>query len=249
MEPAKPELSAQKSGDAIDFGIALQNDKIKDVPVEHLKQVLRLIMVKIGLRQANWPGDEEKFLLIQHIIQHYGGHTPEELLLAFDMAIAGKLDVEINCYENFSCLYVSTIMNAYRSWAKDQHKELKPVMIENKVSDITNQDWFNETKKQVQEKKLTVDFVPVELYEWALKEGLINPTTAEKWDYMLQAINLRQGKLYADLMMDGESKANIHLWTEFMRMKKNECFEGDELKRLRSLSKKLILFDYMKEVK
>ena len=115
-----------------------------------------------------------------------------------------------------------------------------------KQSDITNQDWYNETKKQVKEKKLTVDFVPVELYEWALKNDLIDPTKEEKWDYFLQAINLRQSKIYADLMLFNTDKSTIKLWEDFMRMKGNQCFEGDELQRLRTLSKRLLLFDHMK---
>lgn len=73
-------------------------------------------MVKIGLRANNWPTDEEKLLLQQHIVRFYGNHTLDEIRLAFDMAITGRLDVQANCYENFSCLYFSTIMNAYRQW-------------------------------------------------------------------------------------------------------------------------------------
>lgn len=235
-------LNEPKTGDAIDFEIVIQGDKIHDSPAEKLKQVLRLVMVKIGLRAINWPSDEEKILLVQHIIQHYGGHTPAEILLAFDMAIAGKLEVEVNCYENFSCLYVSNIMNTYRAWAKEQHKQIKPIMLEEKVSQITNQDWWNETKTQVRNRKLTVEFVPLDLYEWAIKEELINPTKADKWRYLGMAVEYRQAVLYANVSMDS-TRENNTIFSEFMRMKNAGAFEGEEKVKLISLSKKMILFD------
>lgn len=85
-----------------------------------------MVMVKIGLRSLNWPADEEKIILIQHIRENFGGHHLAEINLAFDMAIAGSLDAEANCYENFSCLYFSGIMNAYRKWSREEYRNVKP---------------------------------------------------------------------------------------------------------------------------
>lgn len=80
-------------------------------------------MVKVGLRAANWPNDFEKQILVQHIFQNFGGNRLDEIRLAFDMAIIGSLDVDANCYENFSCLYFSNVMYAYREWARQEFKE------------------------------------------------------------------------------------------------------------------------------
>lgn len=87
-------------------------------------------MVKIGLRAQNWPTDEEKAVLISHIVEHFGGNRLDEIKLAFEMAIAGKTEVDVNCYENFSCVYFSSVMYAYRRWAADAYKSLpedKPI--------------------------------------------------------------------------------------------------------------------------
>lgn len=242
----KQELTEPKSGDEISFGIALANDKIINAPIERLKQVLRLVMVKIGLRAVNWPADEEKAILIEYIVEHYGGHTPEEILLAFDMAIAGKLEVEVNCYENFSCLYFSNIMNAYRLWAKDQHKQIKPIMIEEpKLSDITNLEWYNQTKIQVKN-GLSVEFVPLPLYEFAIKSGLVSVDNKTKWEYVRKAIEYRQAVLYENVQKDS-SRENNTVFSEFMRMKHIGEFEGDERERLLNLSRKMILFDQFKK--
>ena len=114
--------------------------KIKESTVDELKQALRYVMLKVGIRAANLPTDEERDILLEHIFKHYGGHTPEEIKLAFDLAITDKLELEmkdVTCYENFSCLYFSTIMNAYRNWfamkcKNGQIESVKQTLIEYK---------------------------------------------------------------------------------------------------------------------
>jgi len=77
--------------------------------------------------------------LIQFIQKNYGGHTPDEIRLAFDLAVSGELDVEdVKCYENFSPLYFAQIMNAYRIWARHKHKEIKP-----KPKELTAEEKLN----------------------------------------------------------------------------------------------------------
>lgn len=113
-----------KSGDQLNLQLALKAVKIAKADVKELKEVLMLVMLKVGLRGNNLPAEIEKAVLIGHIYENYSGHTLDEIKLAFDMAIAGKLDIDANCYENFSCLYFSNVMNAYRKWAAQEYKEL-----------------------------------------------------------------------------------------------------------------------------
>lgn len=107
------------------FEAAVAEKKIKFVSQDEIKAALRYAMIKIGLRASNFPKDEEKALLIHHIIEHYGNHTCGEIRLAFDLAITGRLGIEANCYENFSCLFFSSIMGAYRKWAAAEWEVLK----------------------------------------------------------------------------------------------------------------------------
>lgn len=128
LEPAQPELPKQKSGEEIALLKAISSPLIAHSDVEQISQVLRLVMVKIGLRSQNWPSDEEKIVLIAHIVENFGGNRVEEIRLAFDMAIAGKLefgkDESVVAFENFSCLYFSSVMNAYRKWSSQAYKTL-----------------------------------------------------------------------------------------------------------------------------
>jgi hypothetical protein len=86
-------------------------------------------MLRVGLRSQNLPGKEETALLHGHLRTSYGSHTIPEIDLAFELAITGQLDLdqkEVVCYENFSCLYLSGIINAYRNWASKTYKQIAP---------------------------------------------------------------------------------------------------------------------------
>lgn len=135
-ESRRPKTSDEKG-----FELAISKSRIISVPVETLKESLRQVFFLIGLREEQIPADEEKGFLIQYIVENYGGHTSDELTLAFKMAIQGKLKIDykdVKCYGIFSPMYFTTIMDAYREWAKEQirllpmpvqDRKLKPMEI------------------------------------------------------------------------------------------------------------------------
>lgn len=92
-----------------------------------MKDALRKVLYKLGIRENNWPNEIEKLVLFEHIVENYGGNRLDEIRLAFDMAITNGLPdengvvVDTNCYENFSCAYFSKIMNAYRRWSAQEY--------------------------------------------------------------------------------------------------------------------------------
>lgn len=119
-----PVWTPSKSGEK--FEIALRSVKIANLnSTEPILQALRYVMVLVGLRGNNLPGEHETTILVNYIVQYYGGHTPEEIRLAFEKAISGELDLDdVTCYENFSVLYFSKIMSAYRLWATEQYQHV-----------------------------------------------------------------------------------------------------------------------------
>lgn len=129
LAPAMPVSKPSPNGEVAKFQTALTDQRICNLTdVEPLKQALRYAMVLVGIKANNVPNDREKSVLLQFIVNNYGGHTPSEIRLAFDLAISGDLDVEdVKCYENFSPLYFASIMNAYRKWARPKHGEIKPI--------------------------------------------------------------------------------------------------------------------------
>lgn len=117
-------LKPYVSGEEAELALCLTDPKIRQSPLDAIREALRYCMVLVGLRAANFPKDEEKAVLIAYVMENYGGHTVSEIRLAFKMAVSGSLGVDANCYENFSVMYFSGIMNAYRAWAREAVKQV-----------------------------------------------------------------------------------------------------------------------------
>jgi hypothetical protein len=238
--------------------VAVNDTKIKYSRMEDLKEVLRLVMVKVGLRANNWPQDEEKAALISHIINHYGGHTPKEILLAFDMALNDQLEFNegesIICYENFSCQYFSSVMNAYRRWAesaKSRHdnnfwrnvKELdKP---KESMSEQTYQEWYDTTVQDFKDGKIkSIEFLPPMLADWLIQKGEI-----DHHEYYKRAAVMIGKKLATESITD---KVKMNEYVEFKRLyenavKNNQPFTGDWVGKIERLAKQIALNNHIQQ--
>jgi len=98
---------------------ALSGKFIGQSTENEVKDKLKIIYAMIGLRPQHFPVDEEKQFLHDYIFAKYGKKTLDELVLAFDLAIQGQLDIEdIKVYDQFTCEYLAKIMNGYREWLK-----------------------------------------------------------------------------------------------------------------------------------
>lgn len=185
---ALPALKLPESGE---LQQALESVLIRKATIEQIKEVLRLVMIKIGLRAQNWPTDEEKLVLIEHIVSNYGGHTLQEIKLAFDMAIADRLEVEVNSFENFSCLYFSTIMNAYRLWAKNEVKQLpkkeQKQLLQSNYEKMTDEEFIEMNFRTWQVLK-NYGIISVKCYGILVAQKKINLSQEEK-DKMFEQVD------------------------------------------------------------
>jgi hypothetical protein len=196
-EQALTELKPLKNGELLP---ALSGKKICTLQsVESLKEVLRYCMLLVGLRAKNFPANAEKEVLIQFIFDQYSGHTVEEIKLAFDMAVAGKLDVEdVNCYENFSPIYFGKIMNAYRKWAAQQYRqEVKEDFKEIHYTAEQLQDlkrkWTEEFYQRLRNGK--IEEIPEYTREILVADGYVEGT-GDVESFLLKWINSGKENLY-----------------------------------------------------
>lgn len=95
-----------------------------------LKQVLRYSMLLVGLRANNMPTEEEKFVLINFIKTNFANVTIAQIKLAFDMAVAGKLQVDAKCFENFSCEFFGRIMATYLQFSAEETRIISQRKVE-----------------------------------------------------------------------------------------------------------------------
>lgn len=265
LELQKQESRLPKNGDEQGLIVALTSTKIKESSLEEIKQSLRYVMVKVGLRSQNWPNDEEKQILIAHIVQHFGNNTIDEIKLAFDLAITGKLELdknEISCYENFSCLYFSQIMVAYRGWSSYAHGQIRReqeyhrMLEQSKPRELTNeeyQEWYDLTKQQVIDKIITIELIPELIYNWMDKSGRITLNTSDKKEYFNNAselhLRLLNAKCIENEYVPMKRRFYDTLLHNYKCQKEENTYSESTRQELIRLSKKMVLFDLMtKEV-
>jgi hypothetical protein len=154
-ELLRQELRQQESGEENKLQVALKARLIKLASGEELSEALRYVMVKVGLRSSNFPDKMEKVVLLNHIIENFGGNTVEEIRLAFEMGISGKLSFleheSVIPFENFSCLYFSSVMNAYRRWSAEAYRHLESKVNTPPEQKIFTQDELDDAAREMVE--------------------------------------------------------------------------------------------------
>lgn len=235
---APQELTLFVTGEQSRFVEAIKHEVIKKDSEDHLLEVLRLVMVKVGIRANNIPGEIETAVLLSHIATEYGNHTCEEIKLAFDLAIAAKLDLkEVSCYENFSCLYFSMIMNAYRLWAKEQAAQIKtkPVEKEEEILPTTEEEkteWIDRLRNK---ENLSLQEIPIFIYDW-LK--LSNDAA-----YYLRSMSYCRVQIADENTSFAYKKTRL---AEFDRQRDTEYFEGEFRTLIINTAKRMAVFHNLK---
>lgn len=100
-------------------------------------------------------------------------------------------------------------------------------------TELTDEEW---EEWIVDIKQYPLELIPINCYEYLLRVGKINPTKAEKRQYMDKAM-----PLYAISIQE-----NLRLWNEFIKMKGNNKITGYHFDSLVVFSKRLIVQDYFK---
>lgn len=240
------------TSDEKQFIKSLKTPQIVQRPIEDLKNVLKYIMIKTGLRGENYPVELAKDILLEHIVSKFGHHTHEEIKLAFELAIDGKLELkpdEVKHFENFSCAYFSRIMSAYRIWAAKKHKEIvKEILPEPEKEDLNNktmQDWWNDVSKRVRHYGMKYHFVSIQLYDWAKESGLIENSGIQKSAMMKLAVESRIAELISKYKMDPAAEIKKEL-EDFQRMNKFSLVEAYYAEVVKTLAKRLMVYEMMK---
>lgn len=211
---------------------------IRAATQEELKQALRYVMMKIGLRQQNFPTPEETVLILNHLQENYGYFRVEDVRAAFNMALSGVTDCETRCYENFSCAYISEIMNAYREFIKNTHQQsIQPHQLPELPKTEQN---LRKILADLQGSNNPIDLYPEFAYDWLETHGYLKLNKAERWAYVYQAVDIVHRRLSADVTREGRK-----LLLEFENQMESKVYSGDFALKIRSLSKKLSLKNWL----
>jgi hypothetical protein len=193
-ELAQQEWKPLKIGNA-SANIIFQAQSTQSLRLRHeedIKQVLRYAMVLVGLRSNNMPSEEEKFVLLNFIRSNFGNQTPEEIKLAFDWAVSGKLNIDAKCYENFSCEYFGRIMNAYIEYSRQELKTVpKEVEVQKelpsdadlKMAAINSANMYAQEMMRCQERNIKMNWIAGGLhvlYDYIVKFGIYEASLEDK---------------------------------------------------------------------
>ena len=103
----------QKTKNSLELHIVAK--KIRDYNGDDLNQLhlsLLAICKLMGVTEA--PDDVIITLLIEHIQEHHKDFSKEEIIKAFSLAMAGKLNFEFNHYNRITPQLVSLTLNKYK---------------------------------------------------------------------------------------------------------------------------------------
>lgn len=200
LMPANQDLKPYSSSFEV-LQAAIQETKIATCENERLTEALRYAMITVGIRANNLPSQLEFDVLKNFVRRNFGGHSPSEIKLAFELATACRLDLEdAKAYENFSCEYLGRILAAYRRWASAQMKLAPTVTPPEKQLKAPDADWRELCNYHYQKfltGKYAVALWPWQLYEEFEKYGFIYEG---EYEHYLQAAKNR--------MADGYQKAH-----------------------------------------
>lgn len=82
--------------------------------------------MKLGLKNEKLPSESELAIMHKSVLEEYPNIKIGEITLAFDLASKGKLDVEVETYQNFSMLYLHRILRAFARYGMAKLNEIKP---------------------------------------------------------------------------------------------------------------------------
>ena len=92
----------------------LNNDEV----VDGLGKCFDVIILSLGIRTKPLPALAEK--MIRFIRYHYAGLFVNDIELAFDLALVGKLNVDVSKhYQSFDLVFLTSVLNAYMAYRRE----------------------------------------------------------------------------------------------------------------------------------
>lgn len=172
--------------------------KIEEFTNEDFKSLHKLLLKWgkfIGLKEA--PDDEQMFMLVVFVKDNFTKMSLAEITNAFNLAIAGVLNINVEHYNSFSPIYISKIFNAYLEHKKEvmykMHKLEEEEAQKEREKPLTEEELEQKNKenaimvfKQYQAEKTVPDYGYV-IYDYLIGKKLINFNKEEKTEILAEA--------------------------------------------------------------
>jgi hypothetical protein len=233
------------------FSECINSKKIIDCLEEEIKNHLKLIFLKVGIRANNLPTELETTVLLNFIYENYSNFRINEISLAFDLAIKKVLEVEIKHFESFSTMYFAGIMATYIPWAKSNLKELPKkefLQIEDKkeLTDQESEDWIAYIKGKYLAGDYLFNFLPLHFYNYLNSKEKFS--TKQKIEAFQHSIKKRILEVSSDLKEFGLKSGERQLLIKNIEylQNPNKNIKDKEFLTLTNIAKRLLISEYFK---
>lgn len=125
---------------------AFKGQKLNLLSPVTLKENLAYIFTLLGI--TRYPEKEEYMVIEDFIRSSYPLYTIQEFVIAFKMAVQGKLDCSTEHYEKFSPKFIGQVMAAYTKKAVEVRKMIKPILNEIQPPKLSDDDIVSFTQKE-----------------------------------------------------------------------------------------------------
>lgn len=154
------------------------NDRMK-----YFDEWILQICYFVGIDPA--PEAPIRVMVMEFMIENYPTFSLDEIKHAFKMALSGKLDLthdQMNHFNKFTAIWVTTIMNAYKRYLNKflaEYKQKESRMIEENNSQISDQEAHKIMKEaliglyQKHTNKEEWHDINGSCYDWAVRNGFI----------------------------------------------------------------------------
>jgi len=141
-------LTTLNNGLIVDNEIAeaFKGQKLNLLSPVTLKENLAYIFTLLGI--TRYPEKEEYMVIEDFIRSSYPLYTIQEFVIAFKMAVQGKLDCSTEHYEKFSPKFIGQVMAAYTKKAVEVRKMIKPILNEIQPPKLSDDDIVSFTQKE-----------------------------------------------------------------------------------------------------
>ncbi len=220
-------------------------------------------MLIVGIPEAKFPGRLETQVMLNYIKKNYPGHTCDEIRLAFDKAIAGELPIEmkdVKAYNNFSVLYLGSIMRAYREWAKTEYNEGNvPTVDRNELPapQLTQEEQEAQWRETYEFWKteilsgIKIDFVPSSLFDIVIWQDKVTPSEAGTLKALKKANEHLQERLAIELVATDPVKKSARfgeILKEQKTLQEKEVSNWQEIPVVQKLAKAFWCLAYFNHI-
>ena len=223
----------------------------KEIIQTQIGKAIALVIADLGLKTMPDPLAQKR--MIHYLLSYYKDFSFEDIVKAFEVALIGKLQVNIEHYDSFDIKYLTRILNAYREYRNQTRKAKKPRKLkphqpseeEKRSSRIA---FFKELAKtyDIYQKTGNLNLpIPWHVYNKILNYNLIQISENDWNHYLEQAVKAYKKRLNNPKTINQRNQFQSIL-QNFDKMKFNYPFE---LSRIQNIAKEIALKDFFEKLK